>query len=332
MKLLRFLRLTSDSYRKATSHACLWFAALALTAFGAGTAWAQTNVEAFHWVDFHDAKDAPTVTWVTQALKAEKWTAIREIGVQWDSAVVFTSERKTPQSTPPSDAYTVWSVSLAKHEVQPLLHAVNPRILNWTSFGGPYQYVPELPLVYDDCSDCNTPSTFFTTLYYNFSAHAWRARWMHGDQAAALWSAGNVDGVTRTQVYGLLTEPPGRDVLATWSHFDYGKAKPAEDFVFEYSVDPGSGLEQTQGLSGKHAEEMMARLCKADPAQIDPALAELARGQDSEACQSLKGSKSMARPARRPVTTPPANNHGQSTPPGRAPKAATATPQKQTKP
>jgi hypothetical protein len=288
-------------------------------------AWAQPNIETFHWVDFHnsqDLKDAPTITWVTQALKAEKWTVIREIGVQWDSALVITSERKTPQSTPPTDTYTVWAVSLAKHEVQPLLHGVNPRILNWTTFGGPYQQAPELPLVYDDCYGCDAPSTFFTTLYYNFTAHAWRARWMRGDQAAALWSASTIDGVVRTQIYGLLTEPPGRDVLATWSHFDYGKAKPAEDFIFEYSVDPASGLEQTQGLSGDHAEKMEARLCKADPAQVDPSLAELAKGQDSELCGQLVQVK--GKPGRRPTTTPPANNHGRSTPPGGGPRAASA--------
>lgn len=279
--------------------------------------WAQPAIDAFHWVDFHDAKDAPAVAWVTQSLKAEHWTAIREIGVQWDSALVITSERKTPQSTPPTDTYTVWSVSLSKRDVQPLLHGVSPRILNWTTFGGEYQQAPELALVYDDCYACDAASTFFTTLYYNFKDHAWRARWMRGDQAAALWSSGSVEGVTRTQVYGLLTEPPGRDVLATWSHFDYGKAKPAEDFVFEYSVDPATALEQTQGLSGKHAEEMMMRLCKADPAQVDASLAELARGQDSAMCQELTQANSKARPGRRPTTTPPANNHGLSSPPGK---------------
>ena len=306
--------------------------ASAMLIMAALPAYAQTNVEAFHWVDFHDSKDAPTVAWVTQALKAEKWTAIREIGVQWDSALVITSERKTPQSTPPIDAYTVWAVSLAKHEVQPLLHGVNPRILNWTTCGGVYQQAPELPLIYDDCYGCDAPSTFFTTLYYNFPAHAWRARWMRGDQAAALWSAAAVEGVTRTQIYGLLTEPPGRDVLATWSHFDYGSAKPAEDFVFEYSVDPASGLEQTQGLSGDHAQKMEERLCRADPAQVDPSLAELARGQDSPVCQELTRSKSNTRPIRRPVTTPPANNRGQSAPPGSRPKAAPAATPGTTKP
>ena len=329
MKLLQFPRLTLDSYRRLLVSACLPLAVFGIIAFRPARASAQANVEAFHWVDFHDAKDAPTVTWVTQALKAEKWTAIREIGVQWDSAVVFTSERKTPQSTPSSDTYTVWSVSLAKHEVQPLLHGVSPRILNWTSFGGPYQHVPEFGLVYNDCDTCETASTFFTTLYYNATDHAWRARWMRSnDQAVTLWSAGGVEGVTRTQVYGLLADLLGHQMMATWSHYDYGNAKPAEDFVFQYSVDPANGLEQTQGLSGEHAQQMIARLCKANPVQIDPSFSVLARGQDSEICQNpggaSTGGKNKVRPMRKPTTTPPANNHGQSSPPGGRPKAAVA--------
>jgi hypothetical protein len=288
--------------------------ALALALAGAVPLAAQPDVGSFHWVDFDDAKDAPTVAWVTQSLKAEKWTAIREIGVQWDSAIVLTTERATPQSAPPTDVFTVWSVSLSKREVQPLLHGASLRILNWTTFGGPYEQVPELGLVYNDCYGCDSPSTFFTTLYYNIPAHAWRARWMRGDQAAILYSGGSVDGVTRTQIYGLLTEPPGRDVLATWTHNDYGKAKPADDYVFEYAVDPFSALEQTQGLSGDHAEEMELRLCRADPGQADASLAELARGQDSQLCKDLIAAKVKAKPVRRPTTTPPANNHGQAYP------------------
>jgi hypothetical protein len=316
MRLLRLFRLIRFSIQSARQHATF---TLGLLMFTVGPVMAQTATESFHWVNFHDSKDAQYVTWVTRELTAEKWTEIREIGVQWDSALVITSERQTPQSTPPSDSYTVWSVALSKHAVQPLLHGVNPKILNWTTFGGASSPAPELGLVYDDCYGCDAPSTFFTTLYYNFTDHAWRARWMRGDQAAALSSAGTVEGVTRTQIYGLLTEPPGRDVLATWSHYDYGKTKPAEDYVFEYSVDPASGLEQTQRLGDPHAQEMEQRLCKADPGQADPALAELARGQDSEVCRQLVPKDAKGRPMRRPVTTPPANNHGQSTPPGSRP-------------
>jgi hypothetical protein len=290
-------------------------ACLGILALAAASAVAQPTSEAFHWIDFRDAKDAPTVAWVTQSLKAEKWTAIREIGVQWDSALVLTSLRATPQSTPPSDMYTVWSVNLSKREIQPLFHGANPRILDWTTFGGASQIVPELGLVYDDCYGCDGPSTFFTTLFYNYTDHAWRARWMRGDQAAALWSAGTVAGVVRTQIYGLLTEPPGRNVLATWSHYDYGKSKPPEDYVYEYSVDPSSGLEQTQRLSELHAGEMEQRLCKANPGGADPALAELARGQDSAVCRELVPKDAKGRTMRRPTTTPPPNNHGQSSPP-----------------
>ena len=295
------------------------------------------GMDAFHWVNFHDAKDAPTVAWVTEALKAEKWTDLREIGVLWDSAIVVTLERKTPQSTPASDIYTVWSVSLAKRDAQPLFHGVSPRILNWTTFGGPYQQAPELAMVYEDCYGCDAPSSFFTTLYYNFTDHAWRARWMRGDQGAVLWNSGGVEGITRTQVYAVLSEAPGRDILATWSHFDYGSVsgagKPPEDAVFEYSVDPVSRLEQTQGLSGAHAEEMERRICKAGveaqgSVQVDPALAQLARGQDTDLCRELldgksggkpgtkPGSKAAPRTGRKPATTPPANNQGKSTPPG----------------
>jgi hypothetical protein len=283
---------------------------------GAASLNAQPASEAFHWVDFRDAKDAPTVNWVTSALKAEKWTSIREIGAQWDAALVITSERKGPQAVPIADTYTIWNVSLAKHEAQPLLRGVNLRTLDWTTFAGTSVQIPELGIIYDDCYGCETVSTFFTTLYYDVKEHAWRARWVRGDQTAPLWTGGVVDGVGRTQVYGLLTEPTGRQILGTWSHFDYGKAKPAEDYVYQYSVDITTGMEQTQVLGPDHAQQMMQRLCKANPGQMNPALGVLARGQDSDLCQGRSAAPVKSRSGRRSITTtPPANNRGKSTPP-----------------
>ena len=293
------------------------FLTCALLLLATGGLLAQTPIDAFHWVSFHDPKDEAIVQWVTTSLRAETWSQIREIGVQWDAALVITSERKTPQSAPPTDVYTIWNVSLSKHEAQPLIHATNPRILNWTAFGG--TNLPELGLIYNDCADCQAPTMFFTTLYYNIHDHVWRARWVRGDQTAPLWTGGVVEGVEHSQVYGLLTEPNGRQLLGTWNHFDYGKTKPAEDFFFEYSVDPASGLDETQALGEKHGEEMKQRLCHANPGQADPDLAPLARGQDSEMCRQLLGGKSEARPGRRPTTTPPPNNHGKSVPPGSKP-------------
>ena len=303
--------------------ACVWIACAAAAA-AAVPMMAQApapGLDNFHWIDLHNEKDAPTVAWVTQALKAEHWTAMREIGANGDSAIVVTTDRKDPQATPDSDAFTIWSVSLAKHDVQPLLHGVNLHLLNWTNFGGVYQRAPELAIVFNDCTGCDAPSLFFTTIYYNLNDHAWRGRWMRGDQAVALKTTAHIDGVKQTQVYGMMTELPGRDILATWSHLDYGGTKPAEDYFYEYGVDP-SGMEQTQALGPDHAEKMKARLCQANPGLKDPALAVLAGGQDSDLC---KGTPEPAKPkrgehVRRPTTTPPANNHGQSSPGGAKPK------------
>ncbi len=273
--------------------------------------------DAFHWIDFRDSKDAATVAWVTKTLSAEKWTAIREIGVQWDAALVLTTDRVNPQAMPAADIYTIWNVSLAQHQAQPLFHAVHPVFVNFTSFGAVGLQAPELGLVFSDCVGCDAPSTFFTTVFYNLAEHAWRARWIHGDQAATLTSGVQADGVTRTDVYGLLADLSGHNLLGTWSHYDYGRAKPAEDFLFTYSVDPGNQLEQTLALSGKPAEAMKEKLCRLGQGQSaasleDPAAAMLASGQDSDLCSALIGAKPHS--ARRPNTTPPANNRGRSTP------------------
>jgi hypothetical protein len=130
---------------------------------------------------------------------------------------------------------------------------------------------------------------------------------MRGTQAVPIWSASPSQGVAWTQVYAFMNEPNGRQLIATWNHFDHGPNDPSGDSVFRYDLDPVSGLERTQLLSGKEAEAMKQRLCSAQ--NVVPGLE---RGQDSPLCQqTLK-----QHVERKPVTTPPANNHGQSEPPG----------------
>jgi hypothetical protein len=51
----------------------------------------------FRWVDFHSSNDQDVVNWVTGALGAQKWTAIREIGVEYDQALVITTWRNSAQ-------------------------------------------------------------------------------------------------------------------------------------------------------------------------------------------------------------------------------------------
>jgi hypothetical protein len=286
--------------RGAISRSLLAWIAILLPA--AATLRAQ-QPDPFRWMDFHAQNDRDVIVWVTRSLEAEKWTAIREIGVEYDAALVVTTLRANPQAAPQEDAFTVWSASLTSHGLTPLLQGVRLRWLDWMRFtdGAPL----EPAILYENCGDC-AADTYFTAFHYDLSQHGWAARWMRGGQAVPLWSANPPAGAAWTQIYAGISEPNGRQLLGTWSHFDSGKQKPPEDFVYRYDLEPHSGLERTELLSGKNAEAMKERLCRAQEA-----IPGLARGQDSPLCQQTLKS----RPERRPVTTPPANNRGQSLPP-----------------
>jgi hypothetical protein len=269
---------------------------------------ASAQQDAFHWVDFHAEKDQAVVTWVTRTLDPEKWTAIREIGVLYDAALVVTTTRATPQATPSTDTFQVWSVSLTKHVATPVLKGVHLQWLDWIDLaeGEPR----EMAALYEDCSGC-AATTYFTAFHYDMSQHLIVPRWMRGSEAVPVWSGAAPEGVRLEQVYAVLTEPNGREYLGTWNHFDYGKQKPAEDYLYRYDLDPLSGLERTQLLSGKDGDALKQRLCA-----VQGAPAGLARGRDSALCEETF----HPRATRRPVTTPPANNQGRSTPPGARPK------------
>ena len=263
----------------------------------------QQAPDTFRWIDFHSAKDQDTVVWVTRSLAVQDWTAIREIAVEYDAALVVTTNRANPQGTATADTFNVWSVSLTNHIVAPLISGVNLRWLDWMRFadGAP----EELAILYDNCHDC-AANTYFTAFHYDVPTHRWTARWIRGGQGAPLWSANTPPGIQWTQVYAGIAEPNGREFVATWSHFDYDNKKPSNDVVFRYELDPISGLERSQQLVGKDVDAMQLRLCRAQDAVPD-----LQRGQDSQLCRDLI----KPIPERRPVTTPPANNHGQSAPP-----------------
>jgi hypothetical protein len=257
----------------------------------------------FRWMDFHSQKDQDIVVWVTRSLEPEKWTAIREIGVQYDAALVVTTLRATPQSPANADTFTVWSVSLTTHAITLLLKGVNLRWLEWMRFadGAPL----ELGVLYDDCRDC-AASTYFTAYYYDATRHTWAARWMRGAEAAPVWHASPPAGVNWTLVYGLLAEGDGHAELVTWTHLEYGGKKKPEEILFRYDIVPITHEDRTTILSLKEQPEMELRLCRGQDA-----VPGLERGQDSELCRQLMN----PRPERKPVTTPPANNRGRSAPP-----------------
>lgn len=293
-----FMRVVSPRGISGILCACLTWAALAVA-----TPACAVQADQFRWMDFHGDKDQDVIVWVTRALAAEKWTAIREIGTENDAALVVTTLRAGPDVAANADLFQVWSVSLTNHLLTPVLKGYNLRWVDWMTFkqGG----LPEIPILYDSCAEC-TPDTYFTAFYYDRTQHLWMARWMRGGQGVPMLSGTMPAGVEYTQIYAGLPNPDGSEFLATWNHFDFGGQKPAQDYIYRYDIDPFSGLERTQLLNGKDADAMKLRLCRGDM------MPGLAHGQDSALCQDLAG----PRPGRKPVTTPPAHNRGQSTPYG----------------
>jgi hypothetical protein len=263
---------------------------------------AQQAPDAFRWIDFHSAKDQDVVTWVTRSLTVENWSSIREIGVEYDAALVVTTTRSNPQSLPAADTFTVWSLSLTNHSYVPLIKGVNLRLLDWMLFNDGHPR--ELAALYDDCNEC-AAATYFTAFHYDLSRHAWAARWMRGSQAVPIWSTNLPQGVALTQLYALLTQPNGISQMCTWNHIDHNTQKP-EDIVACYGLDPLTGLERTQSFTRTPAQPVKERICNALSAFPGHA-----RGQDSPLCQQTQ----KTHPERKPVTTPPANNRGQSAPP-----------------
>ncbi len=265
---------------------------------------AQQAPDTFRWVDFHSPADQDTIVWVTRSLTVEDWSAIREIAVEYDAALVVTTKRATPQSPANADTFTIWSVSLTNHGITPLIKGVNLHWLEWMRFADGAQQ--ELAILYDNCSDC-TPNTYFTAFHYDLTQHGWAARWMHNGQGVPLWSANSPVGVAWTQIYSGVAEPNGRELIYTWSHFDYGKPKQPDDYIYRYDLDPFSNLERTQIVSAKDADAIKLRICRGQEA-----VPGLQRGQDSLLCQQLLA----PHVERKPVTSPPANNRGKSAPPG----------------
>ena len=259
--------------------------------------------DTFRWIDFHSQGDQDVLIWVTRALDGQKWSAIREIGVQYDAALTITTYRSSPQASPNRDTFTIWSVSLADRKLTHIVDGTNLHLTDWLLLD--MGQGRELGALYDDCNDC-AATTYFTAFHYDLRQHIWNGRWMQNGKAVLLSTANSPMGVTQSQVWAVMSDSNGHETLGTWSHIDYGKSKPADDFVYRYDVDSTTDIERNQLLSGREAGNMKDRLCHAQDA-----VPGLFRGQDSPQCETTPQKPHYER---KPVTTPPSNNQGQSRP------------------
>lgn len=243
---------------------------------GVATAVRAQVAEGFNWVDLKT--DSAKVAAVAKALEGEKYTALREIGVAGDAALVVTARRDNPTSRPELDHYTVYSVNLTDGSASPLLNGSRLRLLDWERFLRDGQ--PELVATYDDCTQC-TATTFLTAFYLDPKTKQWEARWKREKAGAPLAAADPGGASGDDHVYALMVGVDGRAVLGTWQHFSGPARRSGDDYVFEYAVDLATGEDRVRPLAGSEAQEMKLRLCKADDKVLD-----LASGQDSASCKA----------------------------------------------
>lgn len=226
----------------------------------------------FTWVDLKT--DTKTVTTVTKILEAQKYTALREIGLAGDHALVITTTRADPTAQPQQDRFNVYDVSLYYGTFEPLLDAAQLRLIEWQKF---YDYdTPELIATYDDCANCQ-PTTFLTAFYLDRWTRKWRARWPRDIAGAPMTSAGSGGD----SVFALFMNVDQRVVLDTWVRYPAQKrSSHGGEYLFEYRVDPIADQGAVRPLSGRDAAAAKLRLCKAEGVVFN-----IAGGQAGPACR-----------------------------------------------
>jgi hypothetical protein len=240
----------------------------------------------FHWIDFK--QEVSTVSKIEQALKAENYTAIREIGISVGFALVITVRREPGQATPDGDQWVVYSVSTDTMEVKTLLNGYNLQIKDWTKFESPQR--PDLSVAYTGCWECE-PGSLFTAIHYE-PRRGWRARWpnekdiSHPGIPFLITDVG--DSYTDEdvdQVFAVLAPLEGVATGGTWYRSRDLPTGKVTEIVSKFYVDPVSGKDKSVELEGSEVAKWKLRLCKAPDAQF-------AIGQTSKACKRVLSTRS----------------------------------------
>jgi hypothetical protein len=173
----------------------LWLRCLLISLFMLNVASPAQTPAGFHWVDFR--REPNTIARVNGLLQAEIYSAIREIGVVADSALVFTTTREADQNTPEGDMWTVYSISTKSAKVRKLLTGYDLHIVAWLRFLTDHD--GELGITYLDCYECE-PAKLFTAFHYEPN-HGWRTRWTANGPGPPPGYTSHVVGCRRA-VYG----------------------------------------------------------------------------------------------------------------------------------
>jgi hypothetical protein len=239
----------------------------------------------FRWVDF---KGEPAlVSTVERALKGENYTAVREIGVRSEFALVMVVRRDSAQDTPFGDQWTVYNLPMKSGNLQTLVSGYNLEIKAWVSFQSKGD--GDLGVVYKHCWECE-PVSLFTAFHFD-PASGWRARWANEESpnqpGIAFLFTDVGDPFTNEdvdQVFKVLAPSGGVASVGTWYYSrDLGSGKITEAAT-KFYVDQLTGKDKSVELTGHAAIEWERQLCKLQGSPYG-----LFQGQSSKACKRLLG-------------------------------------------
>ncbi len=255
--------------------------------------------DGFRWVDLR--REVSTVANIANALKGENYTAIREIGVWGEFALVMTAWRESGQATPLGDEWAVYSVSQRDWNAKELISGYNLEIKDWISFQS--NGTQDLGVVYMDCWECE-PGSLFTALHYD-PREGWRARWTndkdpnHPGIVFLITDVG--DPYTNEdvdQVFALITPPDGVASVGTWYYSKDLSTGKISDAATKFSVDQATGKDKAISLSGPAAKTWELKLCEAAYSPFG-----LSQGQSSRACKRItraeERNSAVPRPSRK---------------------------------
>jgi hypothetical protein len=242
------------------------------------------NVPAgFSWVSIET--DQATMAVVRRAVHGASITAIREVGVKGEFAIVMTVSREQGAPTPDYDLWSIYNVSMTTGTAQILVSGYGVKLLDWIGRNS-----DELAITYYSCWECEA-TTMFTTLHFKPDV-GWGARWPNKVQdvrypqpgAVALTDIDDIyddDREDVDQVFAVVTLPNNDFAVGFWLHSNNSKLK-LEDDVERYSIDPTSGRDIVERLVGPRARTWKRQICTRSDI-----LRTLSSGQNTKACRSV---------------------------------------------
>ena len=238
----------------------------------------------FTWINIES--DQKVMPLVRRALHDPSITAIREVGVEDRYALVMTVSRDKDDPTPDYDDWTIYNISLTTGSSRALFGGYGVKLLGWIG-----QRTAELAVSYYTCWECE-PETLLTAVHF-VKGRGWQTRWPKKatDPASpalpgAIVAVGDMgapyDDNEVDQIYAIVKQPNDGFAIGTWVHSRSTVTGKIDDDIERYSIDPTTGADRVEKLTGKAALEWKREISTQSNILIEPS-----SGQDSKSCRAI---------------------------------------------